>query len=136
MTPRYRNENRMKLMGETRQRLIIAAIDEFPSEGFEGASINRITRAAGVAVGTIYNYFSGKNDLMLSLLGEVVFASKYGNTAEIAERIGKVLREAGLQTDVLPANRVESTAYQAVVLGSAVYIWYVAKRSSIILKSK
>ena len=36
----------------------------------------------------------------------VVFASKYGNTAEIAERIGKVLREAGLQTDVLPAKFV------------------------------
>ena len=71
MSPRYKNENRMKLMGETRQRLIIAAIDEFASEGFEGASINRISRAAGVAVGTIYNYFSGKNELMLSLLGEI-----------------------------------------------------------------
>ncbi len=61
----------MKLMGETRQRLIIAAIDEFASEGFEGASINRITQAAGVAVGTIYNYFPGKNELMLTLLGEI-----------------------------------------------------------------
>ncbi len=71
MTPRYRNENRAKLMGETRQRLIRAAIDEFANEGFEGASINRITRAAGVAVGTIYNYFPGKNELMLTLLGEI-----------------------------------------------------------------
>ena len=71
MTPRYKNENRMQLMGETRQRLIKAAIDEFANEGFEGASINRITRAAGVAAGTIYNYFSGKNELMLTLLGEI-----------------------------------------------------------------
>ena len=53
----------------------------------------------------------------------VAYATKYGATAEIAEKIGQVLREAGLQTDVLPANRVGGLgAYQAVVLGSAVYI--------------
>ena len=45
------------------------------------------------------------------------------NSAEIAEKIGEVLRQAGLQTDVLPAARVKDlTPYQAVVLGSAVYI--------------
>lgn len=71
MTPRYKNENRMKLMGETRQRLIRAAIDEFASDGFERASINRITQAAGVAAGTIYNYFPSKNELMVTLLGEI-----------------------------------------------------------------
>jgi AcrR family transcriptional regulator len=71
MTPRYKNENRMKLMDETRQHLIKAAIDEFANEGFDGASISRITRAAGVATGTIYNYFPSKNELMLTLLDEI-----------------------------------------------------------------
>ena len=53
----------------------------------------------------------------------VAYATKYGATAEIAEKIGEVLREAGLQTDVLPAHKVSDlTPYQAVVLGSAVYI--------------
>ncbi|MBN1220058.1 MAG: flavodoxin domain-containing protein [Anaerolineae bacterium] len=53
----------------------------------------------------------------------VAYATKYGATAEIAEKIGEVLRQAGLQTDVLPAARVKDlTPYQAVVLGSAVYI--------------
>ncbi|MCC6146474.1 MAG: TetR/AcrR family transcriptional regulator [Anaerolineaceae bacterium] len=61
----------MKLINETRQRLLKAAVDEFASAGFEGASINRITQAAGVAVGTIYNYFPSKNELMLTLLGEI-----------------------------------------------------------------
>ena len=52
----------------------------------------------------------------------VAYATKYGATAEIAERIGQVLREAGLRADVLPADRVSDlTPYQAVVLGSAVY---------------
>ena len=53
----------------------------------------------------------------------VAYATKYRATAEIAEKIGEVLREAGLQTDVLPADKVgDLTPYQAVVLGSAVYI--------------
>jgi len=53
----------------------------------------------------------------------VAYATKYGATAEIAEKIGQVLRQAGLPTDVLPADRVgDLSAYKAVVVGSAVYI--------------
>ncbi len=53
----------------------------------------------------------------------VAYASKYGATAEIAERIGAVLRQAGLAVDVLPADRAgDPASYQAVVLGSALYV--------------
>jgi menaquinone-dependent protoporphyrinogen oxidase len=53
----------------------------------------------------------------------VAYATKYGATAEIAERIGEVLRQARLRTDVLRAGQVRDlTPYRAVVLGSAVYI--------------
>jgi menaquinone-dependent protoporphyrinogen oxidase len=66
----------------------------------------------------------------------VVYASKYGNTAEIAERIGDVLREAGLQTDVISAKQVKkSTDYQAVVLGSAAYIGMWRKEAASFLKA-
>ncbi len=53
----------------------------------------------------------------------VTYASKYGATKEIAEKIGAVLRQAGLQANVLPTDStLEPAAYQAVILGSAVYI--------------
>jgi len=53
----------------------------------------------------------------------IAYATRYGSTAEIAEKIGQVLHQAGLRVDVLPANRVSDlTPYQAVVSGSAVYI--------------
>jgi menaquinone-dependent protoporphyrinogen oxidase len=53
----------------------------------------------------------------------VAYATKYGATAEIAEKIGQVLGEAGLRAEVLPADRVSDLSpYEAVVLGSAVYI--------------
>jgi menaquinone-dependent protoporphyrinogen oxidase len=52
----------------------------------------------------------------------VAYASKYGATKEIAQRIGQQLVDAGLQVDVLPVDQVDGvTSYQAVVLGSAVY---------------
>jgi menaquinone-dependent protoporphyrinogen oxidase len=53
----------------------------------------------------------------------VTYASKHGSTAEIAEKIGSVLKEKGLETDILPAKDVSDPAsYSAVVLGSAVYV--------------
>ena len=53
----------------------------------------------------------------------VTYASKYGATKEIAEKIGDVLQQAGLQVDVLPVDRVRDLSpYQAVILGSAIYI--------------
>ena len=52
----------------------------------------------------------------------VAYASKYGSTAEIANKIGGVLREAGLSVNVMPAAQVfDLTQFSAVVLGSAVY---------------
>jgi menaquinone-dependent protoporphyrinogen oxidase len=53
----------------------------------------------------------------------VTYASKYSATAEIAEKIGEVLKSASLPTDVLPVKQVsDPSEYNAVVLGSAVYI--------------
>jgi len=53
----------------------------------------------------------------------VTYASKYGATKEIAEKIGEVLRKAGLQVDVLPVKGLRDlTPYRAVILGSALYI--------------
>jgi menaquinone-dependent protoporphyrinogen oxidase len=53
----------------------------------------------------------------------VTYASKYGATKEIAEKISEVLSQAGLQVDVLPVETARDlTSYQAVILGSAVYI--------------
>lgn len=57
------------------------------------------------------------------------YATKYGARAEIAEKIGQVLRQAGFHTDVLPMDRISNlSSYKAVVLGSAVYMDRCLKR--------
>jgi menaquinone-dependent protoporphyrinogen oxidase len=52
----------------------------------------------------------------------VAYASKYGATRGIAERIGEKLREDGQAVDVTPAEGVGDLAgYDAFVIGSGVY---------------
>ncbi|HVO72318.1 MAG TPA: flavodoxin domain-containing protein [Aggregatilineaceae bacterium] len=53
----------------------------------------------------------------------ITYATKYGATAGIAEKIAEIVRGAGLEADVLPVEKVaDLTLYDAVVLGSAVYM--------------
>ena len=66
----------------------------------------------------------------------VAYASKYGATKEIAEKIGQVLKDAGFVAVVLPADHVaDLVPYQAVVLGSAVYIGGWRKQAARFLKA-
>jgi AcrR family transcriptional regulator len=71
---RHKQTERDKIQGETRYLLLAAATEEFAREGYVGANINRISKAAGFAKGTIYNYFSSKRALMLALIDEVADA--------------------------------------------------------------
>jgi menaquinone-dependent protoporphyrinogen oxidase len=66
----------------------------------------------------------------------VAYASKYGATKEIAEKIGEALKQEGLQADVLPVKSVKNLAeYKAVVIGSAVYIAQWRKEAANFLKA-
>src|SRR5918995_790198 len=53
-----------------RTRLLEAAAAEFAASGVDGANVNRISLAAGLAKGTIYNYFPSKHDLFLAVVEE------------------------------------------------------------------
>ena len=72
--PRLRSDVKEQVMSETRQRLLEAAAGEFASEGYAGANINRISKVAGFAKGTVYNYFPSKRALMLALIDKVAAA--------------------------------------------------------------
>jgi AcrR family transcriptional regulator len=48
----------------SRKQLMAAAIDCFAHHGYQGASIDRIARAAGVTKGALYYHFRDKEDLL------------------------------------------------------------------------
>ncbi len=56
----------------TRNRLIDAAIDAFAEEGYRAVSVDELCSLAGVAKGTFYRHFSGKDELFLTAATEVV----------------------------------------------------------------
>ena len=65
----------------------------------------------------------------------ITYATKYGATAELAEKIGEVLRQSDLNVDIMPADRVTNLqSYKAVVLGSGVYAGQWLKKAARFLK--
>lgn len=57
---------------ETKERIRQAAIEVFAEVGFHNCNTDKIAEKAGVAVGTIYNYFENKDDI-LSYIFEVEY---------------------------------------------------------------
>jgi len=51
-----------------REELLELALRLFMTVGYERASVEQITRDAGVAKGTFYHYFASKQDLMVQLV--------------------------------------------------------------------
>ncbi|MGD8752803.1 MAG: TetR/AcrR family transcriptional regulator [Anaerolineales bacterium] len=72
--PRYKKDQREQVLKQTRQLLLEAAAVEIAQKGYVGANINRISKSAGFAKGTIYNHFSSKRTLMYALIDEVAGA--------------------------------------------------------------
>lgn len=57
-----------QLAAARRTQILDAATRVFASKGFNRATIRDVARDAGVADGTIYNYFANKTDLLFGLL--------------------------------------------------------------------
>src|SRR5688500_3785820 len=52
----------------TRKKILEAAQDLFRTTGFEAATTRDIARAAGIAVGTLFNYFPTKEAIVAGLI--------------------------------------------------------------------
>lgn len=56
---------------DKRKAILEAALKLFTERGFHGTSTAQISKEAGVATGTLFNYFPTKEDLINSLYSEV-----------------------------------------------------------------
>jgi len=63
--PRQRSDDK-------RRRILQAAVKVFARKGYFAARVAEIAARAGVADGTIYLYFGGKEDILVSLFDEVM----------------------------------------------------------------
>lgn len=67
-----------------KEQVCRAAVEVIAKEGFHEATIDKIAAAAGVAVGTIYNYFQNKNDLL-----DFIFQKEYEKRRSFFQEIQK-----------------------------------------------
>jgi len=59
---------RQQLIAARRNQILDAAAKVFAEKGFHHASTKEIARTAGIAEGTIYNYFASKSDLVIGIM--------------------------------------------------------------------
>jgi AcrR family transcriptional regulator len=60
-----------QLVSARRQQILAAAAKVFADKGFHRATIREVAQAAGIADGTIYNYFKNKDALLLGILDQL-----------------------------------------------------------------
>lgn len=63
-----RQEKKEQIAKLRRQQILDAAFDVFSEKGFAMATTAEIARTAGVAEGTIYNYFPSKRELLIAVV--------------------------------------------------------------------
>ena len=72
---------------ETRQRVLDAAAGVFADQGYDGARVAEIARAAGLSVGAIYNHYGSKADLLAAVV-ERDSAEELGRLLAAGEPMG------------------------------------------------
>jgi AcrR family transcriptional regulator len=69
-----RQERKESITKQRKQQIFDAALKVFSKRGFDQTTIPDIAEAAGVAVGTIYNYYQNKHDLLVSIIKSYIFS--------------------------------------------------------------
>ena len=67
MSPRT-SEQFEAMRSQSRQKILLAALELFAIEGYHTTTISMIAKHAGVSKGLMYNYFAGKESLLRAIM--------------------------------------------------------------------
>ena len=120
--PATQDPIREQLVAARRNQVLDAAAKVFSEKGFHRATTREIAQVAGVAEGTIYNYFASKDELLIGLIArlakfdqmsdELTQALQSGARdffiAMIRDRLGRIQRNHEMVRAVMPEILVNS----------------------------
>jgi AcrR family transcriptional regulator len=86
MTP-TRQERKENITRMRKQQILDAALKVFSNKGFAEATTTEIAQEAGVAEGTIYNYYQSKRELLVAVVKTFVMTESFLN---LFENVGKM----------------------------------------------
>ena len=83
---------RQMLIQARRAQILSGAAEVFSHKGFQGATIREIAAKAGVAEGTLYNYFDGKREMLLAIADEAEWPALFAllEETELGDRAAMV----------------------------------------------
>ncbi len=67
---KYHKDTFDKISDKKREKIIKISTVEFAEKGFNGANVNVIANKSGISIGSMYNYFSSKEHLFLTVVDE------------------------------------------------------------------
>jgi len=111
--------------GDKRDAILRAAIDTFAARGFFNAQVADIARAAGVAAGTVYLYFRGKDDLLVSIFERTMqeaIAEGRRSIAGLEHPIERLRAIARLHLDRLGRDRSLAVVFQIELRSSTKFM--------------
>ena len=100
---------------DKRELILKAAVRTFAERGFFGAQVADVARAAGVAAGTVYLYFRGKDDLLVSIFERTMreaIAEGKAALAEVPAPLERLRRIAHLHLERLGRDRATAVVFQ------------------------
>lgn len=98
---------------EHRERLLEAAAAEFANKGLTGARVDEISLAAGLAKGTIYNYFESKQAVFVAVIDRWVARTVEARATIPADGPVQPRLLALLEADVAVVAEIEQFARTA-----------------------
>jgi TetR/AcrR family fatty acid metabolism transcriptional regulator len=122
-----------KRVGNKRERIIAAAGTLFGDKGYHNTTTAEIAESAGVAAGTIYIYFSSKEELLVAVFEEFLGVHMDRLREGIAREVGpeaKLRRLLTLGLELLEQNPDSARIFLSQLRQSTSMIKMVAKRSS------
>jgi AcrR family transcriptional regulator len=109
---RYRSARRAEAAGDTRARILDAALRLFVEKGYAKVTVNDIAREAGVAVPTVYTSAGGKTAILATIIDEAV-------RDPVVDATLAAVREAGEPHEVINilanGTRVDNERYHDII---------------------
>ena len=87
MTPKFADAIQDQLIKARRDQILDAATTVFAEKGFHRATIRDVASTAGIADGTIYNYFENKTALLMGILNRLNQSEKRESDMEIGSHM-------------------------------------------------
>jgi AcrR family transcriptional regulator len=85
---------------DTRQRLVLAAMELFHQQGYEATSVEQVLAKASANSGSLYHHFGGKEDLLLAVLDmylaglwPIIMEPAFARTRDPIDRVFEVLAD-------------------------------------------